>query len=239
MRAMILAAGKGSRLQPLTNTTPKPLLTVGADPLIAHQLRWLKAAGISDVVINLHHLGEQIEAFCADGGTLGLHIRYSHEDTLLETGGGIVNALPLLGTEPFMILNGDIYTDFPLTSLPTNLPDWADLHLVLTPTPAFREHGDFDFSDGRISARGEGYVYCGIALLRPQLFSGRKIERFSLQQTFFQAVQDGKASAQVWNGYWTDIGSHDQLRAVNEHLRSPGLQESGRQHGGENSANTP
>jgi MurNAc alpha-1-phosphate uridylyltransferase len=172
------------------------------------------------VVINLHHLGEQIEAFCADGQAFGVSIRYSREAALLETGGGVVNALPLLGDEPFMILNGDVYTDFPFTTLPAGPPQWADLHLVLTPKPAFRERGDFDYADGRITARGDGFVYCGIALLRPALFSGMSVEPFSLQHTFFEAVQQARASAQIWDGYWTDIGSHDQLQAVNEHLRS-------------------
>ena len=216
MKAMILAAGRGERLKPLTDTTPKPMLAVGSEPLIVHQLRWLKAAGISEVVINLHHLGEQIEAFCADGGAMGLNIRYSREDVLLETGGGVVNALPLLGDAPFMILNGDIFTDFPFASLPSSPPSWADLHLVLTPTPEFRERGDFDYADGRITARGNGFVYCGIAVLRPTLFHGMAVRPFSLQHTLFQAVADGKASAQVWEGYWTDIGSHAQLQAVND-----------------------
>lgn len=215
---MILAAGKGERLQPLTNATPKPMLEVGSEPLIAHQLNWLKTAGITDVVINLHHLGTQIEAFCADGRGLGMNIRYSHEDTLLETGGGIVKALPLLGAQPFVILNGDVYTDFAFADLPSSPPRWADLHLVLTPTPAFRTRGDFDYAHGRITARGEGFVYCGIALLRPELFAGMKVERFSLQRTMFDAVHEGRASAQIWEGYWTDIGSHDQLQAVNKHL---------------------
>lgn len=220
MKAMILAAGKGERLQPLTNQTPKPMLCVGSEPLIAYQLRWLKSAGMTDVVINLHHLGEQIEAFCADGRTLGMNILYSHEERLLETGGGIVNALPLLGEEPFAVLNGDIYTDFPFASLPSSPPDWADLHLVLTPRPGFREHGDFDYGNGRITARGEDFVYCGIAVLRPELFSTTKIEPFSLQTTFFETVRQGKASAQIWNGYWIDIGSHSQLQAVNDYLQS-------------------
>jgi MurNAc alpha-1-phosphate uridylyltransferase len=220
MKAMILAAGRGERLKPLTDDTPKPMLKVGGEPLIAHQLGWLQAAGITDVVINLHHLGEQIEGFCADGRALGVNIRYSYEQALLETGGGIVNALPLLGDEPFMILNGDIFTDFSFSSLPASPPEWADLHLVLTPRPPFREHGDFDYADGRVTKRGDGFVYCGIALLRPELFSGMKVEPFSLQHTLFNAVQHGKASAQIWAGYWSDIGSRDQLQSVNEHLQS-------------------
>ncbi|MDH3641747.1 MAG: nucleotidyltransferase family protein [Gammaproteobacteria bacterium] len=220
MKTMILAAGRGERLKPLTDTTPKPMLQVGGKPLIAHQLGWLAAAGLTEVVINLHHLGEQIERFCASGQAFGTNIRYSHETDLLETGGGVVNALPLLGEGWFVVLNGDIYTDFPFASLPHSPPDWADIHLLLTPTPEFRDHGDFDYADGRVTARGEGFVYCGIAMLRAGLFKGLAVEPFSLQQTFFRAVQDRAASAQIWDGYWTDIGSPSQLQAVNERLQN-------------------
>ena len=144
MKAMILAAGRGERLRPLTDRVPKPLAEVGGEPLLAHQLRWLAAAGLRDVVINLHHLGQQIVEAFGDGTAHGVRIRYSEEPTLLETGGGIVNALPLLGDEPFVLLNGDIFTDFPLTRLLTRLAPGAGAHLLVTPRPPFREHGDFD-----------------------------------------------------------------------------------------------
>jgi len=215
MRAMILAAGRGERLRPLTDVTPKPMLNVRGRPLLAHQLDWLKAAGITEVVINLHHLGNQIEESFADGTASGVNIRYSREAELLETGGGIVNALPLLGDEPFLIVNGDIYTDFQFNDLAA-LPDWADMHLLLTPTPAFRKHGDFDYADGKVTGRGESFVYCGIAIMRPELFSGRPVARFSSQAMLFDAAENGRLSAQIWEGYWTDIGSEDQLIAVNE-----------------------
>lgn len=215
MRAMILAAGRGERLKPLTDVTPKPMLNVRGRPLLAHQLDWLTAAGITEVVINLHHLGEQIENCFADGAANGIHIRYSREAEPLETGGGIVKALPLLGSDPFLIINGDIYTDFPLTEL-VALPAWADMHLLLTPTPAFREHGDFDYADGKVTGRGDGYVYCGIAIMRPELFRDRPVARFSIQGMLFDAAANGRLSAQVWQGYWTDIGTEDQLNAVNE-----------------------
>lgn len=220
MRAMILAAGRGERLKPLTDAVPKPMLTVAGEPLIARQLRALGEAGITRVVINLHHLGEQIASFCGSGEDFGIRIDYSREDELLDTGGGIVKALPLLGDAPFLILNGDILTDFPFQTLATALPDWADLHLVLTPRPAHRAHGDFDWEAGRVTGRGESYVYCGIAVLRPELFDGRIIEPFSLQQILFDAVAGGRVSAEIWTGTWIDIGSHDQLRAANEHLKS-------------------
>ena len=211
---MILAAGRGERLRPLTDHTPKPMVNVHGEPLLAQQIAWLKRAGIRELVINLHHLGEQIEAHFGTGAGYGVNISYSREQTLLETGGGIVNALPLLGDEPFLILNGDIFTDFPFASL-ESLPDWADIHLVITPTPDYREAGDFEFADGRICARGQGYVYCGIAVLRPELFASDRAEPFSLRDRFFQAIDAGRISAQVWEGYWIDIGSQAQLDAVN------------------------
>lgn len=215
MKAMILAAGRGERLRPLTDATPKPMLNVRGRPLLAHQLDWLITAGISDVVINLHHLGKQIETHFGNGKNLGIRIRYSHEPELLETGGGIANALPLLGRDPFLVMNGDIFTDFSLTQLEA-IPGWADMHLLLTPTPAFRKRGDFDYADGRVTRRGDAYVYCGIAIMRPELFAGLAIKPFSSQHMLFDAVAAGRASAQVWHGYWTDIGSEDQLKAVND-----------------------
>ena len=214
MKAMILAAGKGERLHPLTQSTPKPMLEVRGRPLLEHQIGWLKTAGIRDLVINLHHLGGQIERHFGDGSRFGVNIRYSPEQELLDTGGGIVNALPLLGNEPFLVLNGDIYTDFPLTSLEP-LPDWADVHLVVTPRPDFRDTGDFEVSAGRVTGRGDTYVYCCIALLRPQLFDGFLPRPFSLRDRFFDSVQAGRASAQVWLGAWTDIGTREQLDALN------------------------
>jgi N-acetyl-alpha-D-muramate 1-phosphate uridylyltransferase len=220
MKAMILAAGRGERLRPLTDRVPKPLAPVAGRPLLAHQLGWLTAAGIHDVVINLHHLGAHIEAAFGDGGAFGVRIRYSHEAERLETGGGIVQALPLLGAEPFLVLNGDIYTDLPFATLRDALPADADAHLVLTPTPPVREQGDFEYADGRVTARGGAYVYCGISILRPELFAGRRAEPFSLRDLLFAAIDRGRVSAQVWAGYWTDIGTPDQLAAVDAFARS-------------------
>jgi MurNAc alpha-1-phosphate uridylyltransferase len=191
------------------------MLNVAGEPLLARQLRALGAAGFTDVVINLHHLGEQIEAAFGDGRTLGLCIRYSREPQLLETGGGIVNALPLLGDEPFLVLNGDIYTDFQFEALPASLADWADAHLVVTPTPPSRAAGDFDVASGRITRRGPSHVYCGIAILRPSLFAGRRPEPFSLREILFDAVARGAASGQVWTGLWSDIGSPEALADAN------------------------
>jgi MurNAc alpha-1-phosphate uridylyltransferase len=211
---MILAAGKGTRLAPLTHTTPKPMLTLAGKPLIQWQVEALARAGVEEVVINLHHLGEQISSHLADGSAFGVNIRYSREENLLETGGGIVNALPLLEHEPFWLLNGDIYTDFDFTTLPAQpaAPDLA--HIVLTPTPDYRERGDFDYADGRVTRRGQSYVYCGIAVLSPQLFEGMDLSHFSLRDLYFDLIENGRLSAQVHAGAWHDIGTVAQYQAL-------------------------
>lgn len=217
---MILAAGRGERLRPLTDTLPKPLAPVGGVPLLELQLGWLQSAGVTRVVINLHHLGEQIEALIGDGSRFGLKIEYSREPTLLETGGGIVKALPLLGTAPFLLVNGDIYTDFPLARLMRPLAEGDDAHLLLTPRPSQRERGDFDAVGGRVTRRGDDFVYCGISVLHPRLFEGQVERAFSLRDLFFDAVARGRVAGTVWQGFWSDIGSAEQLAAVDAWARS-------------------
>jgi N-acetyl-alpha-D-muramate 1-phosphate uridylyltransferase len=223
MRAMILAAGRGERLRPLTDEIPKPMAQVGGEPLLAHQLRWLAAAGIRDVVVNLHHLGQQIVDAFADGDAYGMRIRYSQETQLLDTGGGIVKALPLLGSAPFVVLNADIYAEFPLSELPRQLEAGLLGHLVVTPRPAFRERGDFNVHDALVTERGEDYVYCGIAVLDPQALAGRSAQPFSLRDVWFELLERRALGAQVYHGYWSDIGTMDQLAAVNaRHSASSG-----------------
>jgi MurNAc alpha-1-phosphate uridylyltransferase len=214
MKAMILAAGRGERLRPLTDRTPKPMLMVRGRPLLEHQLDWLARAGIHDVVVNLHHLGDQIRDHFGSGSEFGVAIQYSEEEELLETGGGIVKALPLLDREPFLVLNGDIFTTFPFTALHA-MPDWSDIHLVVTPKPAFRDQGDFELEADRIVSRGDAYVYCGIAILRPEIFRNDQAVPFSLRDHFFAAIDTGRISAQVWTGDWTDIGDRSQLDTIN------------------------
>ncbi len=208
---MILAAGRGTRLAPLTNATPKPMLSVGGEPLLFRHLRSLRSAGVTDVVINVHHLADQISAAVGDGSQFGLRIQLSCETELLETGGGIMMALPALGDAPFVLLLGDILCDFALSDLQTTLEPGLDMHMVLTPTPAFRAGGDFEASDTRVLRRGDSYVYTGIALVHPRMFAGETIRPFSFRELFFPAVDEGRVSCQHFEGYWTDIGTPDQL----------------------------
>ncbi len=218
MKAMILAAGQGTRLKPLTNHRPKATMEVGGAPLICHQLRWLASAGVTEVVINLHHFGEQIEACVGNGAAFGLTVHYSHEPVLLETGGGVTKALPLLGDEPFWLLLGDIYTDFPFIQFPHRLGEDALIHMLLTPTPPFRQQGDFEWDGERLTGRGDSLVFCGLALIHPRLLDGCEPVPFSLSGLYFKAVAAGAVTGQLWQGFWTDIGSPEQLQELRERL---------------------
>lgn len=215
MKAIILAAGRGSRLSPLTNTTPKPLLVVRGRPLIVRQLDQLKEAGITEVVINLHHLGEQIEKALGDGDRYGVHIRYSHEATLLETGGGIKQALPLLDDDEFLVCNGDIFSDFQFSHLPPKLGEGDLAHLVLTPKPSSRTAGDFNSTRGRITERGDNYVYCGISIFSKRIFTDSPRGAFSTRDLMFEAIKTGQLSAQIHSGMWTDIGTIGDYEKAN------------------------
>ena len=207
MKAIILAAGRGARLAPLTDTTPKPLLPIKGQPLIVRQLQQLRAANITHVVINLYYLGGLIERALGNGEKFGMQIAYSHEQSLLETGGGIKNALPLLEEEEFIVCNGDIYTDFDFSSLPDALAPNDTAHLVLTPTPNTRARGDFEYSQGRVTQRGDDFVYCGISIFSQRIFANSPEGAFSSRDLMFEAIEQGQLSAQVHMGQWTDIGT--------------------------------
>ena len=215
--AMILAAGRGSRLAPLTDDIPKPLLEIHGQPLIAHQLRWLKRAGIERVVINLFHLGEDIRRELGDGSQFGLTINYSIEPELLETGGGIAHAREQLGEEPFILLNGDIWTDFDFSRLPKALPTHLTAHLLTTPTPPNRTAGDFEFAHHRLwrppAEARRRYVYCGIGIWRASAV-GERTGSFSLRDVLFDAARQGRLAGQHFSGVWRDIGTLDQLIGV-------------------------
>ena len=210
---MILAAGRGERLRPLTDRTPKPMIPIAGEPLIVHQLRWLRRGGVRDVVINLHHLGEQIEAEVGSGRELGMRVRYSREEELLETGGGIKRALAHLRPGPFVVLNGDIWTDYPFAKLLGSRPRRG--HLVLTPKPPHRPMADFHLRGGRVlrSARSD-LTYCGIAVLAPALFDAAPDGPFSLRDLYFDAAAAGELTGELFHGVWADVGTAEQLEAV-------------------------
>ena len=220
MKAMILAAGRGERMRPLTDATPKPLLKVGSQTLIEHHLQGLRAAGVRDVVINLSWLGEQIRAAIGDGARWGVSIRYTEEGPVpLETGGGIFNALPLLGSEPFIVVNGDVWTDYPFSRLA--LAPGATAHLVLVPNPAHHVRGDFSLENTRVvQCRGETYTFAGIAVYHPMFFAGCEAGRFPLLPLLRHAIDAQGVSGEVYAGVWSDVGSPERLVQLQQHARA-------------------
>jgi MurNAc alpha-1-phosphate uridylyltransferase len=220
MKTMLLAAGLGARMRPLTDHTPKPLLPVGGRPLIEHHLLRLAGAGFIDIVINLAHLGQQIEDCLGDGSRLGVSIEYSREEQPLETGGGIFRALPLLGPEPFLVLNGDVWTDYPLGQLRELRPRRG--HLVMVDNPGHLTHGDFfRRADGVLSEGGSGakLTYSGIAVLHPDLFAGCEPGIFPLRPLFVQAMREGLLTSEYYAGQWLDVGTPERLREADELAR--------------------
>jgi MurNAc alpha-1-phosphate uridylyltransferase len=217
MRAMILAAGRGERLRPLTDTTPKPLVEAGGKPLIAWHLEALAAAGFGEVVINVSHLCEQIETVLGDGETWGLQIRYSQEPPgALETGGGIQQALPLLGNGPFLVVNGDIWTDFPLAALRAVKSDYA--HLVLVPPPD-HSNGDFCLNAGRIANHGEPlHTFSGIAVYHPRMFRDCAPGRYSVVPLLQQTIDNHLVTGELHTGRWFDAGTPERLQTLGRFL---------------------
>ena len=219
MNAMILAAGRGERMRPLTDTTPKPLLPVNGKPLIAWHFEALARAQIRHVVVNLSWLGEQIRSAVGEGAQYGVHVEYSEEGPVpLETGGGIFRALRLLGADPFVVLNGDVWTDFPFAQL--SLPDDADAHLVLVPNPPQHRQGDFVLRQGRVlEGTQDCLTYSGIAMFRAEFFSGCTDGRFPLLPLLGRAIAAGRLSGQRYDGEWNDIGTPERLAGLNARLR--------------------
>jgi len=219
MKAMILAAGRGERMRPLTDTTPKPLLEVGGKALIEHHIEAVVRAGFHDIVINHAWLGYQIEQYLGDGARFNATIHYSSEGAkALETGGGIFKALPLLGPETFLVINGDIFTDFDFTTLPTQIDGLA--HLVLVDNPAHNPVGDFVLQEGRVHSDGPDMLtFSGIGLYRPQLFAGCRPGAFPLAPLLRQAMAQGQVTGTRFQGLWLDIGTPQRLAELNEMLR--------------------
>ncbi len=221
MKAMILAAGRGSRLRPLTDHTPKPLLTVNGKPLIAYLLQQLQRAGIREVVINTGWLGEQLEQALGDGKRFQLKIAYSHEGwPALETGGGIAHALPLLGEEEFLVINGDVYVEgLDLKRLTRmHLPGQDLAHLLLVPNPPHNLKGDFGLVAGRVFDAGPSYTFSGISVLHPALFEGAPKGGFKLAKRLRKAAEDHQVTAELFTGFWSDVGTPERLAQLEKRV---------------------
>lgn len=219
---MILAAGRGERMRPLTLARPKPLLEAGGAPLIVHHLRALQAAGFADVVVNLSWLGEQVRAALGDGSRYGLRLHYSDEGPEpLETGGGIFRALPLLGAGPFLVLNGDVWTDIDWPRLRDRLAPRDLAHLVLVPNPAHNGQGDFVLERGRIvETAGERLTFSGVGVYRAGLFDGCSDGVFKLAPLLRAAARAGRVSGELHDGAWLDIGTPERLAQLDRRLRA-------------------
>jgi MurNAc alpha-1-phosphate uridylyltransferase len=214
MIAMILAAGRGKRLKQVTESIPKPLVEVRGQSLIERHLHNFYAAGITEVVINLGWLGDKIVERIGTGSQYGVSVAYSQEgDELLETGGGIYNALHLLGDDPFLVVNADIYTDLPVGDL--SLADDALGHLVLVPTPDYRDSGDFDLVDGLVrNGEAPELTYGGISMYRPEFFENCEPGRFSIVPIMRSTADAGRMQGSRYDGVWADIGTQERLAAL-------------------------
>lgn len=220
MKAVILAAGKGTRLRPLTLKTPKPLLKVGGRCLIDYLLERLASAGVHEAFINVHHLGEQIQHHVGKGTKWGLEVTWFSEQVLLDTGGALRAMLPALGAEPCMVLSADVWMDYPIDCLLALNLDGCDLHLVMVPNPPFHPEGDFDFrkpgtTRGLLQARtGSGYNYGGYAVIRPELIGRESQDIFPLRRLMDLALAENRISGELWEGDWFNIGTTADLEAL-------------------------
>jgi MurNAc alpha-1-phosphate uridylyltransferase len=215
MIAMILAAGRGERLRPLSDSVPKALVEVRGESLLERHLRAVKAAGIDTVVINLGWLGDRIVERIGSGTKFGLNVIYSPEgDNILETGGGIHRALPMLGSEPFLVINADIYTDMPLPDRQLELDNVG--HLMLVPTPAHKNRGDFELHDGSVrNGNNPALTFSGVAVYRPEFFAACMPGRFSLVPMLRDAADAGNLGGSLYEGLWEDVGTSAKLVELN------------------------
>ena len=224
MKAMILAAGMGNRMRPLTLHTPKPLLEVGGKPLIVWHIEKLQKMGVQEIVINTAWLGEKLADALGDGSQFGVKILWSHEGEGLETAGGIINALPLLGNEPFILVNGDVWTTMDFAPLlKVQLQD--DLaHLVLVENPVQHPQGDFTLAANKAytfeqARSGENLTYSGVAVMHPQMFDGLESGKRPLAPLLKQAMQQEKISAHKLQGVWMDVGTPERLNALDQQIQ--------------------
>jgi N-acetyl-alpha-D-muramate 1-phosphate uridylyltransferase len=224
VRAMILAAGVGERMRPLTTHTPKPLLQVAGMPLIEHHIRRLALAGVSELVINVSHLGEQIMDYCGDGSAWGVNITYSQERAPLETAGGIIKALPLLGDAPFLVVNGDIWSDYPFERLAVySLRPHEHAHLVMVGNPPQHPAGDFQLDDNGwvrvLSPAAVGCTYAGVGIYSTAFFAGIPAGKRPLRPLLDAAIGQGRLGGEQYRGQWQDVGTPERLRELNARVR--------------------
>ncbi len=221
MKAIILAAGRGERMRPLTDRVPKPLLEAGGKPLIVHHLEKLAAIGCARVVVNHAHLGDMIEAALGDGSRYGLVIDYSREATALETAGGIANALPLLGAQPFIAVNADVYSEYDYAGLAAAAAHLGDglAHLVLVDNSEHHVAGDFALAGGRVMLEGARLTFSGLAVYRPALFDAlARGDRAPLAPLLRDAIAAGRVGGEHFSGRWCDVGTPDRLTRLNREL---------------------
>jgi MurNAc alpha-1-phosphate uridylyltransferase len=222
MKVMLLSAGVGERMRPLTDHTPKPLLQVAGVPLIEHHIRRLAEVGLGDLIINVSHLAQQIIDYCGDGSRWGVSIAYSPESMPLETAGGIINAMPLLGDAPFMVVNGDVWTDYPFSQLASReLDEIASVaHLVLVDNPPQHPLGDFSLDDrGQLGIKepdSMGYTYAGLGLYSPNFFAGVTAGKLAMRPLLDKAIRNGVCSGEYYGGEWVDVGTPQRLKDLDE-----------------------
>ena len=229
MKAMILAAGEGRRMRPLTDLTPKPLLEVAGKPLIEHHIARLGAAGFSEVVVNVSHLGHQLVDFLGDGSQWRITISISEEQTPLETAGGIIQALPRLGDAPFLLVNGDVFSDYPFAQLRETAPAERGAHIVLVPNPEHHPLGDFALQNGCVGHRSSALpaagdpmvaTYSGIGVYDPALFADCVPGRHPLKPLLDEAIARASLSGELYEGVWEDVGTPKRLTALNQRFPS-------------------
>jgi MurNAc alpha-1-phosphate uridylyltransferase len=217
MKAMILAAGLGKRMRPLTDHCPKPLLPVAGKPLIVHHLERLRVAGIHEVVINVSYRAEQIMETLGDGDAFGLRIDWSRETTPLETGGGIQQALPLLGEAPFLLINGDVWCEALPSAQALQGEDLA--HLMLVNNPPHHPGGDFDLRAGRVhQSSATRFTFAGISVIHPALLAGQSQGAFALAPLLRAAIDNQRVSGQHYAGHWVDVGTPERLAELESQL---------------------
>lgn len=224
MKTMILAAGLGNRMRPLTLHTPKPLLEVGGKPLIVWHIEKLHNIGVTEIVINTAWLGEKLAQALGDGSQFGVNILWSHEGEGLETAGGIINALPLLGEDPFILVNGDVWTTMDFSTLLDVKLENDLAHLVFVDNPAQHPQGDFILANGRgytfdQNQQGEALTYSGVAVIHPNMFAGLENGKRPLAPLLKQAMLEQQISASKMQGVWVDVGTPERLNVLDQQIK--------------------